>query len=277
MKSDYTPKQVKSSNNQGASAASDLPCLNSNISIENTKNWSKADLSTQHRKSAFVLKLSVEKMAQKYGLEHLGFLTLTFADDVQCHKQAQKRFNSLKTHVLKVRYLDHVGVKERQKSGRLHYHLLVALKKDIRTNIDFEEFSLGNYKSASKALRSEWTYWRDTSKKYKFGRTELLPIKSNTEAIAKYVGKYIAKHIENRNFNDKGARLTIYSKGSKAGNTRMSFVSDGSTHWRRKIAVFAQIVQTDYPDTPINNISDFTKVLGKNWAYRHRDFILNLP
>lgn len=271
--------------NHGATA---LPCLNSNISTETTDHQREGGgqerglpalcrLSTQHRKSAFVLKESVSQLADRYGLEHLGFLTLTFAQHITCPKEAQKRLNSLISHVIKPRYKDYVGVMERQKSGRIHYHLLVALDDDIRTGVCFEEFSQGKYKSAGNPLRHEWAFWRRTAPKYRFGRTELLPIKSSTEAIAKYVGKYIAKHIESRTVEDKGARLVRYSKGARAGTTRFQFQSDGSREWRRKVAIFAQIVQTQHPDTPITELSDLSKVLGKRWAYHHRDYILNLP
>jgi hypothetical protein len=166
---------------------------------------------------------------------------------------------------------------ERQKSGRIHYHLLVALGIDIRDGFNFSQVDQGNYSSASSDLRSEWAYWRKTAPKFGFGRTELLPIQSNTEAIAKYVGKYIAKHMEVRNPEDKGVRLVRYSKGSRAGTTRFQFHSDGSIAWRRKVAIFAQIVQQRHPDKKISELSDLTPLLGKRWAYNHREFILNLP
>lgn len=260
-----------------------LPCLNSNISTEiDPSNPSQAQiqqgvqpLSTQHRKSSCVLSLSVAQMAQKYGLERLGFLTLTFADHVTDPKEAQRRFNSLVTHVIKPRYADYVGVLERQKSGRIHYHLLVALSEDIRSGADFEQFSQGNYVSASLALRSEWAFWRKTAKAYRFGRTELLPIRSTVEAISKYVGKYIAKHIEVRKDEDKGVRLVRYSQGARAGTTRFSFNSNGSKNWRYKLSLFAEIMSQRLG--VVLTYSDFRKYVGPKWAYHYRDFIMSLP
>lgn len=271
-----------------------LPCLNSNISTETPSDTSTgevgeggkdknayaagfAPLSTQHRKTAFILKESVLQLAETYGIEHLGFLTLTFAEHITCPKQAQKRLNSLLSHVIKKRYLDYVGVFERQKSGRVHYHFLVVLSVDIRTGFNFDELSRGNYRSASPELRGEWTYWRKTAPKYRFGRTELLPVKSNVDAMAKYVGKYIAKHTEARTAEDKGVRLVRYSTGARVGTTRFQFLSPGSAEWRRKVAIFAQVVQHQHPDHRISELGDLSKVLGKRWAYHHRDYILNLP
>ena len=165
-----------------------VPSLFSNISIENVIN------STQHRKSANALSWNVKYFSERFGVQNIGFLTLTFKDHVLCVKEAQKRLNSLLSNVIKPRYTDYVGVMERQKSGRIHYHLLVNVGKDIRTNFDFEAIKKRDYTSASKDLKSEWSFWRKTSPKFRFGRTELLPVKTSSEAIGRYVGKYIGKH-----------------------------------------------------------------------------------
>ena len=101
-----------------------LPCLNSNISNETSPQDGRgeaeagalpayAPLSTTHRKSAFILKESVQLLAETHGLENLGFLTLTFRDHVINPAPAQKRLNSLITGVFKKRYKGYVGVVER--------------------------------------------------------------------------------------------------------------------------------------------------------------------
>jgi len=260
-----------------------LPCLNSNISIGEgpaggqVQGTPLAALSTQHKKSAAILRWSVEKMAQTYGLETLGFLTLTFREHILCPREAQRRLNSLLTNVIKDRYHSYLGVMERQKSGRIHYHLLIALPVDIRTGFQFDQVAKQNYSSAGQPLRDEWSFWRKTAPAYGFGRTELLPIKSTVEAIAKYVGKYIAKHMEARNPDDKGVRLVRYARNARVGTTRFQFQSTGAAEWRRKLCVFAQIIQERHPELVVASLSDLSKVLGKRWAYNHRTFILNLP
>ena len=135
-----------------------LPCLNSNISTEIA--------STQHRKAASALGWNVFALAQKHGLENLGFLTLTFKDHVLDVKEAQRRLNSLLTHIIKPRYQDYIGVLERQKSGRIHYHLLVVIGFDIRTGFDFAAVDAKDYSSANPALRAEWAFWRKTAPAY---------------------------------------------------------------------------------------------------------------
>lgn len=251
--------------------AEGLPCLSSNISITPTN-----ELSTQHKKSATVLALSVNKLALKFGLENLGFLTLTFRDHVVDPSEAQKRLNSLLSNVIKKRYREYLGVMERQKSGRIHYHLLLVLDKDIRQGFNFQKAQKRDYSSANPALRAEWAFWRKTAPAYRFGRSELLPIKSNEVCIARYVGKYISKHIEARDPMDKGARLVRYSRGARAGTTRFMFVSDGSAAWRRKVALFAEIVG-EWFGVHVEDMDQLRAHLGPTWGYKWREFILDLP
>jgi hypothetical protein len=271
---DNTQKQEKRTDSEPGA----LPCLNSNISTETNSDplTGLAKLSTQHRKSAFILKESVHKLSEQFGIDYLGFLTLTFAQHITCPKEAQRRLNSLITHVIKPRYAEYLGVMERQKSGRIHYHFLVVLPVDIRTGFDFDAIKNHDYTSAGPDLRKEWSFWRTTAKKFGFGRTELLPVKSNIEAMAKYVGKYIAKHVEARQEQDKGVRLVRYSTGARAGTTRFQFHSEGSMEWRRKIKTFAQMIESA-TGHQCRDLAGITRAMGPRWAYKHRDFILSLP
>jgi hypothetical protein len=258
-----------------------LPCLYRNNSIENADPASKTELSkrlsilTKYRKTSTALAFNVQSMAERYPLENLGFLTLTFADNVQDYRVANKRFNSLASNVLNSRYKAWLKVMERQKSGRIHFHLIVVLDLDIRTGFDFAGIALNDYSSASTAIRSEWSFWRGTAKKFKFGRTELLPIKSSSEAIGRYVGKYISKHLESRICDDKGARLVSYSKNLRTMNTKFSWVTEGSKQWRAKVRTFAHFVADREGCDP--TFAGLRQALGSKWAYNHREFISQMP
>jgi hypothetical protein len=151
-----------------------------------------------------------------------------------------------------------------------------VLNDDIRTGSNFDEFKAGVYSSANKALRTEWKFWRETAKLYGFGRTELLPVKSTAEGIAKYVGKYIGKSIEKREERDKGVRLVEYGASARMATTKFAFASDGSASWRRKVATFARIVAETH-DLPCFDLSHLSQILGPKWAYTNREFILSLP
>ena len=105
--------------------------------------------------------------------------------------------------------------------------MLVALDSDIRTGFDFFAVRDQDYSSANKAIRAEWAFWRKTAPKYRFGRTELMPVRSNSEGIGRYVGKYISKGIESRTEQFKGTRLVEYSRKAKIASTRFQFVTEG--------------------------------------------------
>lgn len=201
---------------------------------------------------------------------------MTFSENILDAREAQRRLNSLITHVIKPRYSVYIGVFERQPCGRVHYHLLVLLPCDIRTGCDFEQFKLGNYKSASLKLRAEWKFWRRIAPRYGFGRTELLPIKSNAEGISFYVGKYISKHVAVRPIEDKGIRLLRYSNTARQVSTRFSWATEKAAIWRRKLKLFAQIAG-HYHGVEVNSIRDITALLGPRWAFKNRDFIMSLP
>jgi hypothetical protein len=253
-----------------APPASGLPCLNSNNSDNALASpWNL--LTGAHRKVAFCLKGEIMALVEQFGIERLGFLTLTFADHVTAIKEASRRFNNLNRRVLKGRYKRIVAVPERQKSGRLHFHCLVVLDADIRTGLDFEAVARQDYRTASAALKSEWSFWLETAPRYGFGRTELLPIKSTAEGISKYVGKYIAKHIDARIEQDKGARLVRYlgyRRGERSFHPHMMFNSEHAWLWRQKVKAFANYYG-------IVDMEDFKKKCGPRWCYIFQDAILH--
>jgi len=234
-------------------------------------------LSSAHKKTAQALAWNVDYLGKKYGAEKLGFLTLTFRDHVTCVKEASRRFNSFATNILKKRYSDYIRVLERQASGRIHYHLLVVLDEDIKTGFDFAAVANNDYSSAGKRIRLEWALLRKTAPLYRFGRTELMPVKSNSEALAQYVGKYIGKHFNSRKEEDKGARLVSYSSGARMATSRYSATTKYGTEWRQKIYRFVLMTRAAYPQEPINSFASLRRIYGPNWGYKFRDFIIGLP
>lgn len=262
-------------------AIADLPCLYRNNCTENINKFlleplsgNAFELSTNLKKSASALAWNVQHFVDTYGLSNVGFLTLTFRDHVTDPKEAQKRFHSLKTHILATRYRAYIRVMEPMKSGRIHYHLLVALDSDIRTGFDFAAVKNQDYSTANKAIRAEWAFWRKTAPKYRFGRTELMPVRSNSEGIGRYVGKYISKGIESRTEQFKGTRLVEYSRKAKIASTRFQFVTEGSAEWRRKLAIFVHYIADNTGCEP--SFEGLRRVLGARWSYHWREFILSL-
>jgi hypothetical protein len=207
----------------------------------------------------------------------VGFFTLSFADHVTCAKEAGRRFNSLNTHVISKRYVETIAVLERMKSGRIHFHLLVVLPGDIRTGFNFDQAANGVYGSANELLREEWKFWRgqvnyDGHHPFHpyatFGRTELLPVKSNQEGISKYVGKYISKHVGAREARDRGVRLVRYSRSASVGSNAFMFQSPRSRLWRWQVSKFAE-------ENGCSE-SELRSKFGPRWVYRYGSYIRNL-
>jgi hypothetical protein len=146
------------------------------------------------------------------------------------------------------------------------------MAEDIRTGFDFKAVKRGNYASASDYLRQEWKFWRETAPKYGFGRTELLPIRKTAEGVAKYVGKYMAKHVGQRLPEDKGARLLRYSKGTNRASTGFAWNSPGAAMWRAKLGTFCRMLGL--------NSDNYQQLLkewfGRNWVYHLRLLILSI-
>lgn len=256
-----------------------LPCLNSNNTIENLENQISL-LTPYHRKQAYSLKENCSKFIQMFGIERVGFLTLTFPDNVVDNKEAYKRFNSFRTNFLSSVFDEYMLVKERQKRGAWHYHLLVAVSQDIRTGFDFnqvfpEKGKRPCYRSASPYLRNLWSELREALPKYGFGRSELAPVRANDEAMANYVGKYIEQNVTGKKLSgyeeqDKGVRLISYSRTWPRTNTKFSWNSAGSKEWRRKLKRFTVEL------LGLNNTDDLKEKYGSKWAYIWTDYIIEI-
>jgi hypothetical protein len=225
---------------------SHLPCQH--------KNNSNAP--TRASKSAHALEMNVLSLIDRHGINHIGFLSLTFADPVMDMREAGRRFNSLRTGILQDRYEEYIAVAGRMKNGRIHFHLLVVLSNDIRTGIDFNRVAEGDYRTAGSALKDEWAFWGQTAPKYGFGRTEMLPIKRSSLVIA----RYMKKHLSARRPEDKGARLVRYSKDAKTVNTRFSWFCPRGIKWRKSLAILADRLRFKSSD-------DFRRMFGSRWAY----------
>ena len=259
---------------EGAGGRVPLPCLNSHKcngdhdckppEDDESPAWNK--LQGGHRKTAYSLRHNVAQLMQRAGAHRVGFLTLTFPDHVTDNAEASRRWRSLRTGVLGERYAAWVAVRERQKSGRLHFHVLIVTKDDIRTGReDYEAFRRRDYRTANAALRAEWAFWGKTAKAYGFGRTELLPVKSNAEGLSRYVGKYIAKNIDGRKESDRGARLVMYSRSMETAGAHLkpnafAWNSPRAWLWRQRVGKVAE-------RCGIRSIGEFREHFGTTWAF----------
>jgi hypothetical protein len=256
--------------------------LSSNNSIEKDKislpdsvevpNYNK--FSTAHKRSACALAWNIEDLIKKHGIEKIGFLTLTFKENITDYQEAQRRFNILATNFLRKAYKGYVCVKERQKRGAWHFHLVILMQSDIKTGFDFKQVANKNYSSASIELKKAWYDLRQACQLYGFGRSELMPIKSTAQGISRYVGKYLSKHITNRKEEDKGIRLVNYGGLARMATCKFSFITEGAKLWRAKLATYALFLTQRLK--VVVNMSNFKELLGKSWAYAAREIICDL-
>lgn len=258
--------------------ADSLPCLYSNNCIEGVDGAPESAsenlcnlLSPYHRKSAHALAENVESLVNSVGLERLGFLTLTFPDNVTDHREALRRFRSMNSNYLAGHFCFGVWlcVKERQKRGAWHYHLLICCGADIRTGVNWDEINNGVYRSANDHLRGLWSDLRVNLPKYGFGRSELLPIRENAEAMSRYVGKYISKHIGGRKEEDKGVRIVSYSKNWPRSNPKFQWHTPNSQTWRANVRAFAEFFGCE------GGLDALKKRFGSRWAYHLAETIIH--
>ncbi|HEX3716571.1 MAG TPA: hypothetical protein VH595_01275 [Verrucomicrobiae bacterium] len=190
----------------------------------------------------------------------------------------QKRWHSLLSNVIANRYGDWVCVLEMHSDGVWHFHVVVSVEADIRTGTDIE--TLTNYslpykmrrgvRFRNEALATEWSHLRGVCCKYRFGRAELMPIKKNGEALARYVAGYLAKSWA-RVPSGRKSRLVRLSR-SLSGNITMRFSPNtlGNLIYRTRLKIAASMLHFDGYD-------DFEDYLGARWHCYLSDIIAAIP
>lgn len=279
---------------RAARAAAALPCL-----FETTASGKEPPppLPGPRRKQAQALTDNIKWLAATFGNERVGFLTLTLGDldaggrfrNLRDRKEAQRRFHSLLTNEIAQRYQCGVTVTERHQNGGIHFHLVVVCPTDIRGGMDFAgcfppKDAWGkpqyppDYSTANAALRQEWAYWRRTAKRYGFGRHQLQPMKSNGEALGRYLGGYLQKDWNHRLPEDKGARcVRFFGHWSKSGqrrgerkaapphNARFGWLTPQARAWREMLKQVVMVLRYQGADISEANIK---QVIGNKWAWR---------
>ena len=235
-----------------------LPCLIDTKCIESVCE-SEGAASGYHWKNGVAMRENIKGLAGKYGRDRIGMLTITFPADVTTKVEAEKRMKSFRTNVMAERYQEWIRVYERGKLGGIHYHIAVVCPGPVSNGFDFKAFAEAQHlritkgrcpefyvqhnkyvKSASRWLRGEWKFLRDTSKKYGLGRHELLPVRSCSGAGA-YLGKYLSKG-STEDPRDKGCRRVEYSQGARAWSSKFSWNSPNGREWRYRVKYYAESI-----------------------------------
>ena len=220
------------------------------------------------RKRATALGENAKALIELVGLERVGFVTLTFPDKPPV-AEGQKRLNSLMVRHGRQWFARFICVGEMQVRGVVHYHFLAEIGFDLRSGFDFEAVGRGDYRSACPELRALWREMREILPRYKFGRSELMPIKSSLEAAARYVGKYLSKGDTNAVVGGcqwpKGARRLRYSQrgGWRVWKSPHCFAwrECGGEVWRSIVAGVAD-------ELGCRDMDELREKLGPRWAWK---------
>ena len=255
------------------------------------RGWKGDDWTPNNKDYKIVksLRENVKHWGKIYGEEKLFFLTLTFKENIEDPKEAQRRFNNFNrqfNRIGKVQWL-YKGI-EPQERGSLHFHIIGHHQNDLGAEkLDWDSYKKSGeartkknwglmYKyqrkfsaTANDELKEMWEKVRRIAKGSKFGRTEFLPVRS-AGCISNYVGKYLGKCFASQNNGTwaKGLRRFSYSnKAPQVHGRQFSWVK-GTTEmtWRQKVANWAHGVGVKDPD-------DMVRKYGKKWAVDQRENI----
>ena len=259
-----------------------LPCQESHncnqVGIE-TFRVRGSDLRVSH-----ALIVNVRAFCDVVGVNRVGFLTLTTPDvcsywDRDGWAEGQRRFHSFMSGAYRDIFKGgrYVVVLEPQRRGAVHWHMLVECPGDIRTGVDFDQFMAGDYSSASPLLRGLWAQLRERLEAYGLGRHELYPVRSERDAIAEYVWKYIGKSINREKAEGllegksrpSRCRRVRYSRGSwRSASANFAWAESGR-QWRRAVGyVSAQLGFT--------STDDWRAKFGDRWCYGLGAMILGI-
>jgi hypothetical protein len=224
---------------------------------------------------------------------YIGLMTLTFSSQLESCKEAKKILDKiLKT--LKRRYpeelyraghrFSYVWCQERHQSGGIHFHIAMEMPFNTREGTDIETlrgwddipqraFMRDRIKDSipflNKALQEENRQLSGVLSEYGVGRYELWPILSDANSISDYISKGIARHVLHRDPKDKGARLWGCSDNIRVVKTKLTFLNEKATTFRRKLEAWA----TPYG---CKDYGDLKSVFGPRWYLNNRQFIHNI-
>ncbi len=267
------------------------PCLSCNTYIEDEGKSHRAHLTPYQKRFAQLVTWKVELLAKKYGVERLLVIHLT-PREAWGHDEWARAFKGLLANVMSSAYSDYLLVMERgTKGGRLHGHLVVACKDDVRTGYDFAARAAAKkrgpgarwHTGANAALRKEmkrWDCgkwgknerrWTGTGRQlaYGFGYTRVEPVVSG-QALGYYLGGYMSKSLANRVAGDERRRLVRSSKGLNNFTVHFQFLNARAWMYRQRLASFCALNE-------ISDLDELAKKAGRRWAYDLAPVIYGTP
>lgn len=163
-------------------------CNIEKIDTDNLNKINSNNAKTIELKNIIRSKLECQRLAKCNSNEWKTFITLTFAENIEDIKTANKRFRYFIDKVQRVyKDLKYICIPEFQKRGAVHYHLL--------TNIDINNTDLIYSQKDNKKFK-HIKYWND-------GFTKVDNLEKDIKKIVGYISKYMTKDIDNRLYNHR--------------------------------------------------------------------------
>jgi hypothetical protein len=176
----------------------------------------------------FVAQENIRLYIAKLGENNVGVLTITTSSECLAAREFQKKWHSLRTNVIVRMFSTGMWMRERQpRTGNWHCHAVVDLGRDVRSGFPFEQVKKGFYANVDPGLRDIWKQLRQKAESYGFGRTELLPMKHNGKACARYLTKYLSKSfVSEKAIGEEQCRLFGVWGGVRFVYSRFDWVSN---------------------------------------------------
>ncbi len=182
----------------------DLNLKKLNAEVNTSKKETKLKTSNEiEERNITRSKLQCQRIA-KANMEYWkSFVTLTFEDNITDEEFANKRFRYYVDKIRRVKKdFRYICVKEHQKRGAIHFHLLTNLECD--TDLIPKRPLKRLYNKESKIWKDldyyDLKYWND-------GFSSAEPVSGDAKKIVGYISKYMTKDIDDRLF---GRRRFFY-------------------------------------------------------------------
>jgi len=236
------------------------------------------------KKMAEVVSLEVVRFARQVGVERMVFLTGTMPgnDRVKDQVEFQRRYHSLMANMMPEIFTGGINIQERHQDKTLHFHGIEVVDFDARTGFDFDAFDKAQAawkaggdteefrywrrvyaQSACPQLRALWALLKVRFPDFGFGtRFELLPVRTNAEAIGRYLGKYVVKGYDCRLPEDRGKHLVRFwgfARMGRVASAQFAWAKGRAAIWREGVGAFAEHYGLVW--------ASLRQIGGARWAY----------